>query len=1234
MMKRSLVFLSMLAYFWSASLGAQAQCTSADIMEPGFKFITSSRGCAPFTIEVQTLFLNSTPGTVYHVDWGDGSSVEDYIQVNNYPNGPIITHEYVNAPVECGYQVIVEVENACNPINSVVLEPINVIVWTEDIVLSDPDVYRVCHGFASSIQFSDISTWNCFPRADARENADPRWIQWIYGHGANGNRISNVRIDGIIPGAFPYYDPVNGTKPIYPVTNIDEVSLNVQVPVTTPADIGKDFFITLNNWNTCNQYDENLADGTLNPITPGGDNPPRVSESRIVIVDTPTPDFVARKDNNSNPIRWEYCIGEIIYFDNESTGPGGSSLAHTWEFYDGPNVTDALLETKTDSDPIFSYAVGGQKLIRLIVGDNNALGGCSAVVEKVVTITPTTIAQISASNTKFCKNPGTGESFSVSFNDVSIGSTVNAEWKWEFYDENDQIIRAEPNVGYSTSAPVPYTLTYTNPGVHRVVLIYRDITTLCDIRDEINIVVYNNPEPSFVSEKVCDGLSTELVDQTSIQSIKDSQVIRWEWDFDYDQVTFNPDSVFDNVGPDTLKRQFNYGFHQVALQATNDQNGCSAIFTDAIEVYQNPKSAFSMDSLQGCSPLSVTFENTVATTQAVNIDQYIWSIDYGNGFIDTLYADPASADFSPDMNTTFENHSNSSTTFNIILKAVSDDGCSFNSLPDSVSVLPSVKPGFYSDYDPFAKNCSPVEVNFQIDDFTMSLTPDEYIWTVTKDNELIRRENVNSSVSQFAHTFISNSRGINSYLINLRVEATDICVEDSTLFVNINPIPESEFSIDTLEFTCDVMVLEIHAIEKGLLEYNWTINKGGMIYRSNDNKDNFIYEVLRPVTGAPNLNVDFELQTANYAFCESGVSSQSITIPAIPQLEASFYADPEMQIYPNATVELNNTSIRSNATHLWDFGDGRTSSVENPLPHAYEKPGDYIIKLNLSENNCESMDSVTIHIQPTEPIADFIFDPSEGCVPLTVNFTNLTKYGDSESYKWNFGQGEGISFEEHPTHTYYKAGVYSVKLEASNESGMTNSIVKQSIIEVFPAPYSDFQIRPEQVKLPEDPIYTTNLSYGADSYLWDFGDGSSSTEFEPSHIYLDTGRYDITLIANTSKGCMDTVIYENAVEVIEGNEIRIPNAFTPSLDGPSGGSRYSSGRNDVFYPVTEGVVAYKLQIYNRWGELLFDTEDKSIGWDGYYKGKVCAPDVYIYKINFKFIDGREVSKFGDIMLIR
>jgi len=1235
-MKGFKLFIVTVFFAWLGIAETTAQCTSADIMEPGFNFITSSRGCAPFTIEIQTLYLNSTPGTIYHVDWGDGSSDSDYIQVSNYPNGPIISHEYVNSPVDCGFQINVEVENPCNPLGSVILEPINVIVWTDDLVFSDPDVYRVCEGFASTINFSDDSDWNCFPRSDARENADPRWIQWIYGRPVNGNRLNGVRVDGVLPGGFSYYDPALGNDPVYPVTDIDQESLNVQIPVTGPADVGKDFYVILNNWNTCNPYDEDLTNGSLNPATAGGDYPPRTTESRIVIVSAPIPDFVARKETSSNPIVWDYCVDDIIYFDNESTGPGGSALSHRWEFYDGPNASDGLLEEKTDRNPVYSYATGGQKLVRLIVGDNNAVGGCQETVEKIVNVTPTSIAQISASNTSFCKNPESSEVFTVTFSDVSIGSTTDTEWKWEFYDENNVLIREEPSAGFSSAIPVPYTQDYSNAGVYRVVLKSRNVITLCDTRDEINIVIYNNPEPAFASQPVCEGLPTLLIDETVLQKVNNSEVVRWEWDFDYDLISFDPDTTFDISVPDSLEVNLSHGAHQVALRVTNNQNGCSAVFSDLVEVYQNPNATFIKDSIEGCSPLIVNLQNTSFGTQEVPVSTYTWSIDYGQGFIDTLTSSPSDPDFSAFISTTLENWNTLPKTFRVALKSTSAEGCTFVSEIDSLTVRPSVKPGFYySNYQPLSNNCSPVEVHFHIDEFTNSIQPSDFTWTIRNNEGVIRRETVASDDLEFRHLFNAKGNGINSFSIQLDASIEDMCVGDSSINVNINPVPIADFNIDTLEYGCDKMVLEIDAVQKGLLEYNWMIDKGGILEVRNNGGDRFVYETLRGRPGMPESELSFTLKTANYAYCESETASKSLMVTSKPDVHAEFRASPEIQIYPDAIVSITNNSVMSNGSVLWDFGDGSTSSVNNPTEHRYSEPGEYLITLSINEDYCESVDTASIFIQPAQPIADFDFNPGKGCAPLTVDFTNLTKYGDAEMYTWYFGEsGEGYSTDEHPTHVFYQPGVYSVKLEASNSSGMSHSVIKRFIVEVYRNPHADFAIRPETVKLPEDPLYTTNLSINADSYLWDFGDGTQSAEREPSHVYLDTGNYNITLIARTEEGCVDTVTYEDIVEVIDGNEILIPNAFTPSLDGPTGGLRYGDGRNDVFYPVTEGVIAYRMQIFNRWGELLFNTEDKNRGWDGYYKGKLCSSDVYIYKIDFKFIDGRETMKFGDITLIR
>src|SRR5436190_10089596 len=226
-----------------------AQC--GGIMEPGFAFLTSSRGCAPFTVNIQTIYLSSVPETQYYVDWGDGTPEQTYTQVG--PSGVTMSHNYPLASINCGYDVVIDASNACNPRGSVVTITTQVIVWTNDVVSINPAVFRVCAGYAANVTFTDNSTWNCFPRA-TRENNAPRWTQWIYGTGPAATRIPGTQVNSITPGGYPYLDPAPGRNPRYPVLAPGLTSLPINVPATTPADIGKNFVITLKNWNQCNPY--------------------------------------------------------------------------------------------------------------------------------------------------------------------------------------------------------------------------------------------------------------------------------------------------------------------------------------------------------------------------------------------------------------------------------------------------------------------------------------------------------------------------------------------------------------------------------------------------------------------------------------------------------------------------------------------------------------------------------------------------------------------------------------------------------------------------------------------------------------------------------------------------------------------------------------------------------------------------------------------------------------------
>ena len=126
---------------------------------------------------------------------------------------------------------------------------------------------------------------------------------------------------------------------------------------------------------------------------------------------------------------------------------------------------------------------------------------------------------------------------------------------------------------------------------------------------------------------------------------------------------------------------------------------------------------------------------------------------------------------------------------------------------------------------------------------------------------------------------------------------------------------------------------------------------------------------------------------------------------------------------------------------------------------------------------------------------------------MTVNFEGITNPSDTEAYLWNFGEGEEISTSPNPIHVYRQPGVYSVRLEVTDISGIKNTVEKKMIIHVFPKPTARFMINPETVKLPDEVLKTTNLSLEADSYEWDFGDGTSSVETEPEHRYEQIGEY-------------------------------------------------------------------------------------------------------------------------------
>ncbi|MBN1386906.1 MAG: PKD domain-containing protein [Bacteroidales bacterium] len=342
---------------------------------------------------------------------------------------------------------------------------------------------------------------------------------------------------------------------------------------------------------------------------------------------------------------------------------------------------------------------------------------------------------------------------------------------------------------------------------------------------------------------------------------------------------------------------------------------------------------------------------------------------------------------------------------------------------------------------------------------------------------------------------------------------------------------------------------------------------------------------------------------------------------------------PDVQIEHPGTLFSNTAAITLTATPeggVWS-GTGMTGNVFDP---DVAGTGTHVITYETLPDRWGCMGKDTIHIKvmmPPVPVAGFKPDTS-GCSPLTVQFINTSLYG--ENYTWDFGDGT-FSDEKNPVHTYYVAGSYIVKLSVNN---MTGKSIHNGIVKVFQNPTALFDAYPIHIVNKEQVVIFYNYSYYDSSYFWRFGDGQTSTEENPYHKYEYAGSYDVWLTVVSSDGCIDSARLQTPiiVEWKEG-EIRFANVFKWNETGPTGGYYEEGlypGMDYIFRPFFENVTEYKLQIFNRWGVLIYESNDINIGWDGYFgNGNLAPQGVYVWKVMGQYADGNYFEKIGDVTFL-
>jgi gliding motility-associated-like protein len=341
----------------------------------------------------------------------------------------------------------------------------------------------------------------------------------------------------------------------------------------------------------------------------------------------------------------------------------------------------------------------------------------------------------------------------------------------------------------------------------------------------------------------------------------------------------------------------------------------------------------------------------------------------------------------------------------------------------------------------------------------------------------------------------------------------------------------------------------------------------------------------------------YQITSVSDANCASSnpVSLQLVVQP-IPTIDVS-----PISICAGASGTLVAVVDLPGGTFLWTPTSATSASI-NVAPTTSTT---YAVVYTL--NGCSNSDSVLVSVDPL-PSVSFVADTLIGCAPLSVNFTSTTN-GDPNSCTWALSNGQTLS-GCNPNYVFNQPGCYDVTLSATL-NGCVASTTSSQYICIENNPFTLFSANPSLINQDNATVQFFNSSTGAATYAWDFGDNTTSSLLNPSHVYAANGAsYEVTLVSTSSFGC--TSSYSLTIGYEEGLIYYVPNSFTPD------GNQF----NQVFLPIfSSGIdpASYHLHIYNRWGELIFESRDVNEGWDGTYPydNGVVQDGIYTWRIDFK-----------------
>ena len=397
--------------------------------------------------------------------------------------------------------------------------------------------------------------------------------------------------------------------------------------------------------------------------------------------------------------------------------------------------------------------------------------------------------------------------------------------------------------------------------------------------------------------------------------------------------------------------------------------------------------------------------------------------------------------------------------------------------------------------------------------------------------------------------------------------------------------------------------------------------------------DGYYWEFYLPdtfSTTAINATVDFpDLGTYNGMLIANPgtpcADTAFMEINIYPYIEADFSL--EYDTCAIAAVTFTDFSITGSGqftSKYWSFGDGNSSTDDHPV-HQYNEAGTFTVIRHVEDiNGCVDEE---IQIIDWYPAPNIQINPSivEGCRPQEVDFiNNSSPINGGYTFAWDFGDGN-TSNEESPTHIYEDAGVYTVSIEINSPTGCVADTTYESFISVYEVPVAGFACEPMTPDNFNPTVTFTDESVDGSTWLWDFGNGDNSTLQNPVYTFPDTGIYTVTQYVYHASGCPDSI--SKVIDVEPKFTYYLPNAFTPNFDDVNDFYRGTG----VFF----GMQTFEMTIWNRWGELIFETDDPNESWNGrkYNTGVMSKNGVYVclVKITGARGDYHELKSFATLI---